>query len=48
MPGLVVPFLGFTVLYFLLGVVAVVALVRQMSHSPFLPAAEGTGSDDAA
>jgi cytochrome d ubiquinol oxidase subunit I len=50
MPGLVVPFLGFTVLYFLLAVVVVVALVRQVGHSPFIPAAEpgGTGSDDAA
>jgi cytochrome d ubiquinol oxidase subunit I len=50
MPGLVVPFVGFTVLYFLLAVVVVVALVRQMGHSPFIPAAGpgGTGSDDAA
>jgi cytochrome d ubiquinol oxidase subunit I len=50
MRGLVVPFLGFTVLYFLLAVVVVVALVRQMRHSPFIPAAGpgGTGSDDAA
>ncbi len=50
MPGLVVPFISFTALYFLLAIVVVVLLVRQMRQSPFIPIVlpKGQRSDDVA
>ncbi len=37
MPGLVVPFTAFTLLYLGLGTIVVLLLVRQMRHSPYIP-----------
>jgi cytochrome d ubiquinol oxidase subunit I len=50
MPGLIVPFISFTALYFLLAIVVVVLLVRQMRQSPFIPIVlpKGQRSDDVA
>ena len=40
MPNLTVPFLAFTALYLVLGVVCVGLLRRQFAHSPFVPPEE--------